>query len=287
LSAGAAEAAAGLAARSPEIAGSGTIGPVSPPNRPQSTPLPAPRPLRAWRYARLALHLAAGALTVFLLFALTSAPRRRALRPRWSARLLAILGIRLEAVGAPIAPGCLLVANHISWVDIFVINALTPAAFVSKAEVRRWPLIGWLAARNDTVFLRRGSRGHAKVVNGEIAAILAAGGHVAVFPEGTTTDGSHVLHFHGALLQPALDAAHPVQPVALAYLRSDGARSTAPAYDGDISLGQCIAAMVAEQGLVARVCATPALPTDAGSDRRALARQAHTAIADRIRAVGA
>jgi 1-acyl-sn-glycerol-3-phosphate acyltransferase len=249
----------------------GTIGPVHPPHPTRLALHPAPLPLRAWRYARLALHLAEGALTVALVFGFASPARRRSLRQAWSARMLRILGIRLEVLGEPIAPGSMVVANHISWVDIFVINAIAPAAFVSKAEVRGWPLVGWLAARNDTVFLRRGSRGHARIVNGEVAGILAAGGEVAVFPEGTTTDGSHVLHFHGALLQPALDAGHPVQPIALSYLGADGRRSLAPAYDGEVSLGQCLSAMIGERGLVARVQVTPVLPADAGTDRRALA----------------
>lgn len=255
---------------SPAQSGSATIGPVTP--RPRHSPVrPAPLPLRAWRYTRLGLHLAQGALTVALVFGWASPARRRSLRQAWSAQMLAILGMRLEVQGEPFAAGSMLVANHISWLDIFVINALAPAAFVSKAEVRAWPLIGWLAARNDTVFLRRGSRGHARIVNAEIAGILAAGGHVAVFPEGTTTDGSHVLHFHGALLQPALEAGHPVQPVALAYAAADGRRSYAPAYDGDVSLGQCLAAIIGERGLVAGVRVAPALAADVCSDRRALA----------------
>jgi 1-acyl-sn-glycerol-3-phosphate acyltransferase len=122
-------------------------------------------------------------------------------------------------------PGALLVANHISWIDIYVINSALPAAFVAKEEVRHWPLIGWLAARNDTVFLRRGSRGHARIINQEIAEILDQEKYVAVFPEGTTTDGTHLLHFHAALIQPALAASRPVLPVAISYWEVDGTRS--------------------------------------------------------------
>lgn len=247
-----------------------------------STPRPAPRALRLVRYARFALHLLTGTLVVLLAFGWASQARRRALRQRWSARLLTILGVRLEVHGAPIAPGCMVVANHISWLDIYAISAVAPAAFVSKAEVRDWPFIGWLAARNETVFLRRGSRGHARIVNGQIAKILAAGGWVGVFPEGTTSDGSHVQHFHGALLQPAMDAAHPVQAVTVSYLGSDGRRSTAPAYVGDTSLGQCLAAIIRERGLVARIVADPPIRTDAASDRRALAHQTRNMIAARV-----
>ena len=148
------------------------------------------------------------------LFRICGDRRRLLLKQTWSAAILDALGIELEADLTHAVPGALLVANHISWVDIFVINAALPSAFVSKEEVRRWPVIGWLAAKNDTVFLRRGSRGHARIINDQIAGILAQGKHVAVFPEGTTSDGRCLLHFHAALLQPALAAGRPVLPVA-------------------------------------------------------------------------
>ncbi|MDD3352213.1 lysophospholipid acyltransferase family protein [Zoogloea sp.] len=181
-----------------------------------------------------------------------------------------------------VAPGSLLVANHISWLDIFVINAAFPAAFVSKAEVGQWPLIGWLAARHETVFLRRGSRGHAKIVNGEIEALLGQGRHVAIFPEGTTTDGRHVQGFHAALLQPAVEIGAPVQPVALTYRLPDGAYTRAPAYDGDVSLLECLQAVIAEREIIARVGVLPALSSTAGLDRKAMAQAARAAIMARI-----
>jgi len=204
--------------------------------------------------------------------------RRLALKQRWSGHLLEILGIRLDAALGGIEPGSLIVANHISWIDVFVINAARPVAFVSKAEVRQWPLIGWLAARTGTVFLRRGSSGHAKIVNAEIDALLNAGQDVAIFPEGTTTDGTCLLGFHGALLQPAVETGRPIQPLALRYELPDGRPTLAPAYVGDTSLGQCLAAMLATRHIVARLRPTPALPT-AGRERRELARAAHDAIA--------
>lgn len=208
--------------------------------------------------------------------------RKLHLKQRWSARLLKILGIRLETNEPYVSPGSLLVANHVSWLDIFVINAAYPAAFVSKAEVRQWPVMGWLASKNETVFLRRGSRGHARVVNGEIAALLGRGRHVALFPEGTTTDGSHIHPFHAALLQPAIDAGAPIQPLAIAYRLPDGRFTRAPAYDGDVSLGQSIKAIIAEREIVARVHITPALPTCDKPDRKTLAHTARSVIAEQI-----
>lgn len=204
--------------------------------------------------------------------------RRLWLKQRWSRQLLDILGIRLDAALSGIAPGSLIVANHISWLDIYVLNAARPMAFVSKSEVRDWPLIGWLAAKTDTVFLRRGSRGHAKVVNAEIDALLNAGKDVAIFPEGTTTDGTQLLGFHGALLQPAVETGRPVQPLALCYETPSGERSLAPAYVGETSMIECLGAILACRRLVARLRPLPALASTQGS-RRELADAARGAIA--------
>ncbi|MCL4757121.1 MAG: 1-acyl-sn-glycerol-3-phosphate acyltransferase [Rhodocyclaceae bacterium] len=236
------------------------------------------RSTRAWRLLRLGLHLAEGALTVACLYPLTRRSHHARLRQRWSQRLLKGLGVELQVRGAAVEPGALLVANHVSWLDIFVLNALAPSAFISKAEVRKWPLIGWLSARNATVFLHRGSRGHARKVNAEIAALLDAGHNVAVFPEGTTTDGRRVLHFHAALLQPAIESGHPLQAIALAYRTPSGHYCRAPAYDGDLTLGQCLAAILAEPQIVAKVVCCAPTGTGPGVHRREIAQIARQQI---------
>lgn len=220
--------------------------------------------------------LAAGVLTVVAVFPWASKTLRRSLRQRWSVLLLKAVGVGWKVSGE-LMPGSMVVANHISWLDIFLINASFPAAFVAKAEVRQWPIIGWLAAHNDTVFLRRGSRGHAVVINQEIGALLASGQIVVVFPEGTTTDGTHLLHFHGALIQPALSNSRPVVPVAVSYWDQLGARTTAAAYVGEMSLGECISNIVAQDGMVARVEVMAPLGLD-GEDRREVSREARIAI---------
>lgn len=230
------------------------------------------------RAGRLALHFLWGMATVAVVYPFIRDSRRLWLKQRWSLQLLAILGIRLDATLAGIEPGSLIVANHISWLDIFAINAARPVAFVSKSEVRDWPLIGWLSAKTDTVFLRRGSRGHAKVVNAEIDALLAAGKDVAIFPEGTTTDGTHLLGFHAALLQPAVETGRPIQPLALAYETADGRRTLAPAYAGETTMGECVAAILATRQMVVRLRPAAALASSERS-RRELAHAAHDAIA--------
>jgi len=222
-----------------------------------------------------------GVVTSALVFPFLSVARRGRIRQRWSRRLLRILGIELVVSGTPLIERGLLVANHVSWVDIFVVNALTPAAFVSKADVRQWPVIGWLAAVNETVFLRRGSRGHARVINEEIAERMRAGRHVALFPEGTTTDGSHVLHFHAALLQPAILTEHPIQPIALRYRTPEGEFTRAAAYDGDVTMGDSMASIVGTERIIVSLALLPAIDT-VGAQRRDVAHAAHAAIADQV-----
>ena len=218
-----------------------------------------------------------GLLLTLCLFPICRDAVRLRLKSSWALALLDALGVELDADLTYAVPGSLLVANHISWIDIYVINAALPAAFVSKEEVRHWPVLGWLAARNETIFLRRGSRGHARIINQEVAERLFKGQHVAVFPEGTTTDGRSLLHFHAALLQPALAAGKPVLPVALSYWEVDGRRSLAPRYDGDISLGQCTRAILGRKRLIARLQTTPLLGLN-GENRKQVAAEARAAI---------
>ena len=224
------------------------------------------------------MHFLWGAFAVSCIYPLIHDRERIAIKKKWSSQLLGILGIRIDANMSGIVPGCLIVANHISWLDIYALNAVRPVAFVSKAEVRGWPLVGWLAQNADTVFLRRESHRHARVVNCEIKQLLCANKDVAIFPEGTTTDGSHLLKFNAALLQSAVDAGRAVQPVALSYHQADGQPSLAPAYFGDITMGECFAAILASRSLIVRLRSTPPLDPQTRT-RRELAQAARSAIA--------
>jgi 1-acyl-sn-glycerol-3-phosphate acyltransferase len=233
--------------------------------------------IRSFRILRLSLLVGCGALFVLCIFPICRDAVRLRLKRSWSGALLDALGVEVEADLTHVVPGAMLVANHVSWIDIYVINSLLPTAFVAKEEVRHWPLLGWLAARNDTVFLRRGSRGHARLINQEIAELLAQGKYVGVFPEGTTTDGSHLLHFHAALIQPALSAGRPVLPVAISYWEIDGTRSMATRYDGDITLAQCTRAILQRKKIIARLVTLPLTGLN-GEDRRQVATAARAAI---------
>jgi len=136
----------------------------------------------------------------------------------WGRTICRIFGLRLIVRGA-VPPGPqLLVANHISWIDIPVLQSVASVGFVSKDEIRRWPVIGFLAKAGKTVFIERGNRASADGVSGAMEERLRAGGNVAVFPEGGILPGSGVKRFHGRLFAAAIHTAAPVQPVMLRYM---------------------------------------------------------------------
>ncbi len=237
---------------------------------------------RALRLARMTVHLAQGLLTVALLFPAYSQPRRSTAVKRWSAALLRILGVHVHAHGTPIlARPLMLVANHVSWLDIFALNAVLPVRFVAKSEIRRWPAIGWLSAQTGTLFIERGLRRDTARVNRLVAEAMRAGDVIAVFPEGTTTDGSHVQRFHSALLQPALIAGATVQPLALRFAHGDGTLCVAAAYDGDKSLWQTLLQIVAQPTIDAHLWFLAPLAREL-PHRRAVADAAQAAIVSHL-----
>ena len=241
---------------------------------------PTSRATRALRVARLAAHLLRGAATMAAVFPFSDMANRRRHIRRWSRRLLAILGVHLHVQGEPPADHApaMIVANHVSWLDIFLIDATCPAAFVARAEIRHWPLIGWMTKMSGTVFIRRGQRQDTGRVSREVAAGLARGERFAFFPEGRTTDGTHLLPFHASLLAPALAAGAALRPAAIRFLRSDGSLCLEVAYDGDKSLWYTLRQMLALRSIHAELTFAQALPTE-GRSRRELAIEAERIIA--------
>lgn len=236
---------------------------------------------RVVRGARVAAHLLGGLWRVAVLFPFYSLERRRRVRHDWSRRLLVVFGFTLKVEGHLPAQTGLIAANHVSWIDIFAVNALTPVAFVSKDDVIHWPIIGTLARHNETIFLQRGSRGHAHTIGRTMAERLESGNWLAVFPEGTTTDGTHLHPFHAALLQPAIDANVPVTPVALRYEDAAGNQSLLPAYAGDTSLWACFCAILSARQLVVRLTIGEPVQVEAGTGNQGRKQLAHT-LHDRI-----
>jgi len=235
------------------------------------------------RAGRLALHLVYGAFLAVFYPGLSQTRQRRILRG-WSKQLLSILNIRILTEGKPVdraEAGCMLIANHTSWLDIFVMNAVHPVRFIAKAEVLNWPLIGWLCQRTGTIFIQRASRKHTAAINLQISSLLTQGICVGLFPEGTTTDGKQVGHFHSALLQPAIDAGAKLCPIALRYQHLSGNTSTLAAFTGEMTLINSIWQILRGAQLNAVLAFTPAL-TPLDTNRRVLARSMQRSIAQEL-----
>lgn len=217
---------------------------------------PRPALARISRLCRLFWHVLAGLRTLKREFPVLDAAARRERVQAWSLRALELFGVELVVQGQAHTPGpLLLVCNHVSWLDILVLNAAAPSRFVSKSDVRGWPVLGRLVEGAGTLFIERASQRDALRVVHHMAEELARGERLSVFPEGTTGDGHSVLPFHANLLQAALAADAPVGPVGLRYLSlaAPDVPSPAPAYVGEDTLLQSMWRTLGEPSLQARL----------------------------------
>jgi 1-acyl-sn-glycerol-3-phosphate acyltransferase len=235
----------------------------------------------AWRVARAVVHVLHGAAICLVVFPFLDASGRLARIQWWNARMLRLLGITLASRGTPHAGPALVVSNHVSWLDILAIDAVHPVRFVSKADVRRWPLVGWLVAQAGTLFIERERKRDALRVVHQVADALEQGQTVAVFPEGTTSAGDCLLPFHANLLQAAIATGTPVQPVALRFADAAADPSPAAAYVGDTSLLGSFWAIVTADRLQARI-EWLAAEAAVHADRRALAGHLQERIAQAL-----
>lgn len=144
----------------------------------------------------------------------------------WSAGLMRVFGFRLRRVGEPLPGGVMFVANHVSWIDIVTMHSQRMMGFVAKREIERWPVVGWLASRAETIFHHRGNAESLGGVLHEMLARLRGGHAVGVFPEGGTRGGREIGPFHARIFLAAVEAGAPVQPVALVYGEGGSAQRT-------------------------------------------------------------
>jgi 1-acyl-sn-glycerol-3-phosphate acyltransferase len=233
----------------------------------------------AWRLARVVFHLICGLGTCMLVFPWARARRRERLVRGWSRRLLGLCHVSVEqGPGAEALPHALIVANHVSWLDIFVINSMHPCRFVAKAEIRRWPVLGWLVACAGTVFISRGNRRNLRHIFEGLVGVLEQGERVAFFPEGTTATQGTLLPFHANLFEAAIDAKAAVQPYALEYLDAGGRPHPGVEYVGSTTFVDSLFMVLGGAPVRARL--TCLAPIDAaGAHRRELAKAAQAAIA--------
>lgn len=218
------------------------------------------RPLRyLWRSPLLLVHLLVALPVTLLLINPVSARiapggeriDHRAIR-LWSAGLMRIFGFRLRRYGTPLPGAVMFVANHVSWIDIELMHSQRMMGFVAKAEIARWPLVGWVASRGGTIYHHRGSNDSLHGVMHQMVQRLESGQAVGVFPEGRTTRGDAVGVFHARIFQPAVLAGVPAQPVALKYGQRGNAQ-TIVAFRENESFFANFVRLLGEPGRVAEV----------------------------------
>jgi len=233
-----------------------------------------------WKLLRGLWHVLVGMWTIYVRFPQFSLEQREMRVQAWALQFLALWDIHLKVLGRPVQNGpALMVANHISWLDISVIHAARHCRFVSKSDIRDWPLLGTLATGAGTLYIERTSRKDALRMVKDMAEAMKNGDVVAVFPEGTTSDGRDLLPFHANLIQSAILAEAPVQPMSLKFIDArSGEPSFAPCYIGvDTLLGSIWRTLKAPK--IIAVVHFGELQQAQGRDRRAWAHDLHQSVA--------
>ncbi|MBW8844696.1 MAG: 1-acyl-sn-glycerol-3-phosphate acyltransferase [Burkholderiales bacterium] len=235
-----------------------------------------------WRLARLTPHVLRGLWIVRTDFERMTPEQRHERIRWWSLKTLRILGIELKVSGQAQPGGHLLVANHVSWLDIAGVHAVLPQArFVSKADVKHWPVVGALVVGAGTLFIERTSKRDALRVVHQAAEALQNGDCVAVFPEGTTGSGPELLPFHANLLQAAVATDAPVLPVVLRWYEAGERFSSSARFIGDTTLVQSLWRIASARGLGIDVQVLPPVSTG-GRDRRALGEMLRGLVSARL-----
>ena len=232
-----------------------------------------------FRLVRVFLHVLRGMAICATVFPWSGQEKRNAHIRRWSTRLLAMCNVTVEqAGGVPLLERTMVVANHVSWLDIFVIHSLHPSHFVAKAEIRSWPLAGWLAEKAGTVFIARGNRRDLRHIFKGLVHSLERGERVAFFPEGTTAAQGSLLPFHANLFEAAIDAKVPVQAIALSYRDASGASHPSVDFIGETTFAESIMLILDGPPVTARLTVLPAIDS-IGAHRRELAEASYQAVA--------
>lgn len=237
---------------------------------------------KLWCWFQIGAHVIGGVCTLSFIFPFLTRSRKDQKIQAWSKRLLKIFNIHLYIQDSHllIDSPYLMTSNHISWIDIHVINAFKPIRFVAKSEVEGWPVFGWMAKQLGTVFIRRDSSRHARQVVGQMAEVLQTES-ICIFPEGTSTTGENVLPFRPNLFEAAIASHTPVFPLAIQYSdKSTGARTEAPAFVGDMGLLESMGNILSDRNIRATLTVLPPYPQvlELAPDRKLLATYAQDQI---------
>ena len=226
-------------------------------------------------------HGALAALLLRLVYPRVGAGARRTLMRWWSGKLLRILNVRAQVRGpVPSATqaGAMIAANHVSWIDIFLVSSARATRFVAKSEIRDWPVTGWIADKAGTIFIRRDQWRETARINDKVHAALEAGDCVGLFPEGITTEGETLLKFHSSLFASAVANRAHVHPAAIRYETPDGALCREISFAGDRSFMESLALIIRQKAVIAIVTFADPIET-VGATRREVSLAAHARVA--------
>ena len=236
--------------------------------------------VRVYRFTRLIVHVVLGLAISALVFPWAGNKRQLRIIRWWSKGMLAAMAVKVTVHGRHPAAShpTLLVSNHVSWLDVWVILSVHPVRFVAKSDIAGWPLAGWLVKQAGTIFIERARRSDTARINQHIADVMARPEAVAVFPEGTTTDGTQLRAFHASLFQPALSPGARLAVAAIRYPLRDGSPNVDASYAGDRSLLQSIRLILAQRVVRAELHFFGYVDP-AGKTRRELADESRAIIA--------
>ena len=221
-----------------------------------------------------------------------SVPNKKqiAYRTAWQKKVVQVIGLNLQVNGRNLTddgnssvndsetPSALWVANHISWMDIAVLGS-QGVGFLSKSEIRQWPVIGWLGEKSGTVFIQRGGKNASQIAATAIANKIASGDSILVFPEGTTSSGENVRRFHARIFAPALDHQLLVQPIVLQYLDDNGRVHPKAAWD-DQNFFSNLIGVLAQARINVVLTYLPIIDSQEFTERRQIASTIETQIRD-------
>ncbi len=204
--------------------------------------------------------------------------KQKDIRQWWLKKVVRIVGLRVDVAGQKPTrqKSALWVSNHVSWLDIPVIGS-EGVAFLSKAEIRQWPVIGWLGEKGGTVFIKRGGKGASENASKKIAQKIQSNDSVLVFPEATTTDGKDLKRFHARIFAPAMDHSLPIQPIAIRYLDAAGNYHPNVTW-GDESFMSNLITILGESTIHVELTFLPIINAEGFSERKQLANQAYKQI---------
>lgn len=210
---------------------------------------------RYFRISRIVTHMLVGVMTASAVFPWASQPLKLRLTKWWCGHLLVAFNMRVTAHGHVPPPNqaitsTMVVANHISWVDIHALNSIVPLRFIAKSEIKNWPIIGYLARKANVLFINREKRQDAARIMQVTSRSLMDGDNLCLFPEGTTTDGTTMMPFKSSIIQAAIHAKATIHPVAIRYPNPNGSANIGVAYAGETTMKESMLQILSQKNPV-------------------------------------